>query len=565
MAGPGGGPPRRSHTKSRKGCDACKRRHIRCDESFPQCRNCTKHKIRCPYNDMPVPEDRSTTPDKPDLMWTQEIVANIELWQRTNTFPFPALQVFPAPDASLYSFEDLRLIYHLASICGELDVLGANNFTVWTRQIPALISIASTHRYVMDALLAFSAMHIASLTDCPAVGNLSFEHRGAALKGLHTAINNLSNETSDAVLACSFVLSWQATDWRSWVQHMQGTTAVMEFMEPWKHTSQFIDFINESCTFPTAPASPNPDRKPKQPSKDDMDALSRTLVQLQKIESHLKHQKENTKDIQQLISFLKGSRKVSQTLAVAEQFERLRPLRTWLFNLPVTLLQKTGGSPNALVVIAHYYTVALLMEQLFPEIGTAYFGSMSIGPIEDIARHIHSLNLNGACDSLPLALMEFPINTVSEFRTRMGWGQPPRTPSFPQFNVPNFYATEQLALAPVTESYMPYGTPSFSYSHESVNLLNADSAPGSAVSPLSLSSSPFPHPQYLGVPSPNNYGSYSPASSTFESPLGYGDDEYEYGSYDISGMPGMPSGHMFDGPNGTNFGGFVSPIQPVWN
>ena len=36
MAGPGGGPPRKSHTKSRNGCKTCKRRHIRCDENFPQ-------------------------------------------------------------------------------------------------------------------------------------------------------------------------------------------------------------------------------------------------------------------------------------------------------------------------------------------------------------------------------------------------------------------------------------------------------------------------------------------------------------------------------------------------
>lgn len=85
---------------------------------------------------MPVPEDRSMTPDKPDLMWTQEILANIELWQQTGNFPFPALGVTYAPNPSLYSFEDLRLIYHLAFICHELDVLGANNFTVWTRQIP---------------------------------------------------------------------------------------------------------------------------------------------------------------------------------------------------------------------------------------------------------------------------------------------------------------------------------------------------------------------------------------------------------------------------------------------
>jgi hypothetical protein len=36
MAGQGAGPSRRSHTKSRKGCKTCKRRHIRCDETFPQ-------------------------------------------------------------------------------------------------------------------------------------------------------------------------------------------------------------------------------------------------------------------------------------------------------------------------------------------------------------------------------------------------------------------------------------------------------------------------------------------------------------------------------------------------
>lgn len=32
----GAGPSRRSHTKSRTGCKTCKRRHIRCDELFPQ-------------------------------------------------------------------------------------------------------------------------------------------------------------------------------------------------------------------------------------------------------------------------------------------------------------------------------------------------------------------------------------------------------------------------------------------------------------------------------------------------------------------------------------------------
>ncbi len=73
--------------------------------------------------------------------------------------------------------------------------------------------IGATHRYVMHALLAFSASHIAYLTDCPLVGNMAYEHRGIALKGLQEAISTFSRETSDAILAASLVLSWQATDW----------------------------------------------------------------------------------------------------------------------------------------------------------------------------------------------------------------------------------------------------------------------------------------------------------------------------------------------------------------
>jgi len=65
----------------------------------------------------------------------------------------------------------------------------------------------------MSALLAFSAAHIHWLTDCPLTGAIAYEHRGVALKGLHEAIGNFSRETSDAVLAASLLLSWQATEW----------------------------------------------------------------------------------------------------------------------------------------------------------------------------------------------------------------------------------------------------------------------------------------------------------------------------------------------------------------
>jgi len=567
MAGPGGGPPRRSHTKSRKGCETCKRRHIRCDESFPQCRNCTKHKIRCPYNDVQGADpNRSTTPDKPDLMWTPEVEVAIMEWQQTGIFPFHFMGAGPAPVAAHYSVEDLRLIYHVASLYHQLAALDANNFTLWTRHIPSLLRIGAETPYVMHALLAFSAMHIAFLTDCPLVGSMAFEHRGAAYSGLQEAIVSFSRENSDPILAASLVLSWQATEWSSWMQLMQGTSTIMTAMDSWKHESMFVDFINESSTFPTAPASPRADHRASQPDKEDLDAFHATLEQIHKVETHLKHQSEghsrmDTTQIQNLASFLKGSRKISSNLPISQQFERLKSLRDWLFWMPVGYLQNYRCSPNSLLAIAHLYTVALLMERMFPEIGSAYFGSLSVTPIEEISRRMMAHCVGGENDAgAPLKLMSFPIDAVGEFRSRMGWTHPERTQSFPQFNPPNFPVPvyHDSPQSYEDSSYVLYGNPAFSYSTESMPVLNASVSHAQSPSTPVVLASPYPSQQYLSIPSPMYHGAYSPASSTFEGSVTYSDNE------DFSWELSQQQSPMFDQHS---FGaGFVSPTSqhPVW-
>ncbi|KYK57637.1 hypothetical protein DCS_04649 [Drechmeria coniospora] len=225
------GAVRRSHTKSRKGCLKCKTRHIRCDEKYPQCSNCTKRKDRCPYNDMPtIPGSLS----KPDLMWTPTIEAAIEDWKTTSKFPFPSLQVYPTPVPQLYSTEDLRLIYHFASLKDQLAEKNNDVYTsFWTQNIPTLLSIATTSTYVMHALCSLSATHIALHTNCPLVSNIAFEHRGLAFVGLHKALGEFSRENSDAILAASVLLSWQATDRDSWTKLMQGTSTIINSMGCW--------------------------------------------------------------------------------------------------------------------------------------------------------------------------------------------------------------------------------------------------------------------------------------------------------------------------------------------
>lgn len=427
------------------------------------------------------------------------------------------------------------------------------------------------------------------------VGKMAFEHRGRALMGVSKALNAFSEANSDAILAASMVLSWQATDWRSWIQHMQGTRGVIDQMGSWKHKSQFGDFIAETLAFPSSPSSPNPDHKPRLPGKDDSEAFTHTLQHLQKLEAHLKQSREDTKLVTQLISFLKGTRKVDQSMAIADQFERLKPLREWLFWLPVMHLRQTQVSSNALVVIAFYYTVAVLMERMFPEIGAAYFGTLAIGPLEEIDKRLVS---HSVCDAerYPEAarqLMSFARDMVREFRSRMGWFTPAPSP----FSAQDDFVSSMTSAALTTES-LPYAShPIFSYSTENLSIKSEGSATGVPVSPVAMPS-PYSNQQYLKIPPPMA-GCYSPVSSTCEassigdefnyetSPVVYSDNE-DSNSYGL-GFAGPNLRLSFSGPDSSEninsydscmmpYGGnhpqmgydygFVTPIlqvQPLWN
>lgn len=348
----------------------------------------------------------------------------------------------------------------------------------------------------------------------------------------------------------------------------------------WTDTSRFKDFITDSSTFPTAPPSPTPDHKPSQPHKEDLEALTRTMQQLQAVEAHLKHLGETTTHFNQLMNFLKGVRKVSPSLSVAQQFDRLQPLRKWVLWLPVLYLQHAGGNPSALLTIAHYYTVALLMERLFPEIGAAYFGSLTMAPVEAIYQRLMLMQSTNVLDieqqammDSVLRLMEFPLETLNEFRSRMGlpqagsWSSFEQFPETSQFAQTSFYTTADspLELPPTVSEYLPYGdNPPFSYSTEDLSVIAGDSGPNSAISPLQLS--PFTNAHYLSIPSPS-YGGHSPTSSNYEDfdtvSIGVYSDHEDLDSFVTYDMGFQGSNPMLGGSS--NFGvGFVPQLPTVW-
>jgi len=170
------------------------------------------------------------SPQQPNLLWTPEIETTIEVWRQTGEFPFPNLRVYPQPQWRALTSTDLRLIHHLSSISNEMISNSSSNSTLWTDMMPKYVSktcicerpfltycrflsIAAAHPFVMHSILAFSASHLAWISQSSETRNLAFHHASIGLKGLHDGITSFTKMNSDAVLASSLLLAWQATDW----------------------------------------------------------------------------------------------------------------------------------------------------------------------------------------------------------------------------------------------------------------------------------------------------------------------------------------------------------------
>ncbi|KAI0397335.1 hypothetical protein F5Y17DRAFT_455250 [Xylariaceae sp. FL0594] len=481
MAGPGGGPSRRryagshalrpvpplapvlaekvltvlpscSHTKSRKGCENCKRRHIRCDENFPQCRNCTKHKTRCPYLETPAADQTATSPAASDLGWWHDELEVVAEWKRSLVFPFPDM-VVTAPDPTQYSEEELCLIYRAAAIYQDLKVMGANGFTLWTCYIPIIITLGATHRFVMDSLLAFMADYFADRTHRPQVGIMAYEHRGKAINGVQKALQVLGPHNAEAVLAATIVLSWQATDLRTSRAHIDGGWVVMRVVSR-NPESQLYRLIAEAKTMNDLSL---------RSSCGDTDALDSVLSQLSQLETHLKQKKDDTQLVEQLKHFLKGARKIRDLQSKEDQFDRLRPLRNWVFWLPVQLFQQNGSlSASNLLVLSHYYAAALAMQRLLPDVAPVYLGGYAAVPVNQIATCIGSRHANIIQDvefKDPIrSLLKLPFELAGGYKRLASFEEPKPAPSFTPtgaYQVPYTRSPSAASWSPSAASWSP--------------------------------------------------------------------------------------------------------------
>jgi hypothetical protein len=250
--------------------------------------------------------------------------------------------------------------------------------------------------------------------------------------------------------------------------------------------------------------------------------------------------------VEQLLSYLHRLQATAPAQTPDEQFQQSYMLRKWLFWIPISLLQRQGGKGPAMLTLAHFYSAALTLEPLFPDLGASFCSALALPALENIISVTSAMRAEQGMDNAASeisTLMQFPQQAAYNYRSNLMHSRPGasmQTAPIPyDFNADliNYAATGNLspAFAPST----PHYTPSASASSSSTPYLEVPSShssqTGFGYGTSSWGAMPSP-----GFP-PQAYSS------------GLEGDMYDMTGLSLGGVQGMPNFH----------GGFVSPL-PIW-
>ncbi|KAF4154191.1 hypothetical protein CNMCM6069_009619 [Aspergillus lentulus] len=190
-------PPRRSHTKSRMGCDQCKKRRVKCDETGPPCANCIARELSCSYYNTPKPRSLANGASASPVSITSSGEGRI-----AETFG----RSFNTGTATLNKGSNLRELELMHKFSTETYLSLSNrpsDYHVWQMVIPRK---ALEHDFLLNGVLAVAALHVASTLKPPdalTYIDTALEYHNRAFAPYRQAIDNLTPMNCDAVFAHS--------------------------------------------------------------------------------------------------------------------------------------------------------------------------------------------------------------------------------------------------------------------------------------------------------------------------------------------------------------------------
>lgn len=181
---------KRAHTKSRTGCQQCKRRHIKCDEQTPCCRNCANRGLDCEYSYLRGAIDalQLITPETyhPKSSYDSSGQSARLNQARLKSSSLSEPRVDDPWSTPILNLTDLGLFHNYLLRTYRTNGPEGEDHTVWQDDVPRL---ALSHPFLLYAILALSAAH---QTSQESIANgeserLARQHYDSALKGFQAS------------------------------------------------------------------------------------------------------------------------------------------------------------------------------------------------------------------------------------------------------------------------------------------------------------------------------------------------------------------------------------------
>ncbi|PKX97945.1 Zn(II)2Cys6 transcription factor [Aspergillus novofumigatus IBT 16806] len=158
---------RRSHKKSRNGCDQCKERRIKCNEDHP-CGNCSRRGMNCTYkrrhhSPSPIGEGLGNVLGLASGVQTPRGLCNSRFPSISHGDTFGSFLERVAEAAYIaqeWTSQDAELMHHFTLHTSKSLARRQQMQDAWQIALPTL---AYSNEFLMHGILALSALHLAHL------------------------------------------------------------------------------------------------------------------------------------------------------------------------------------------------------------------------------------------------------------------------------------------------------------------------------------------------------------------------------------------------------------------
>ncbi|KFZ08035.1 hypothetical protein V501_06132, partial [Pseudogymnoascus sp. VKM F-4519 (FW-2642)] len=250
-------PPRRSHKKSRAGCQRCKLRKVKCDEAHPICGNCTKHGVPCDFDDpsalsppnslvrytTPSSSSNSSSTPKPSPSSSTS-----HQFPPSPNLPFHLDPPLPSTTLSPYSptsrATELRLLHTYTTLTAPTLAWGDTPPAALAWQL-AVPNLAFNTPCLMDALLAIAALHLRALTPSdPSLPRLFHAYMASALSSYTATLHSgVTAENGPALFATAALIAFQASASRRFLNEPGSEAEPYSLPTQWFHAFQGVKTV----------------------------------------------------------------------------------------------------------------------------------------------------------------------------------------------------------------------------------------------------------------------------------------------------------------------------------